>query len=975
MTSRSSYRLTSVAALPAAGLVAVLVAGLFGIGGWWSSPDVVELLSEASAARKRGQHARALELYDRATELGSPTQSADGHAWAALLLLQRMNQLDGSESRYRRALATAPDHVEANRGLAMLLSVSGRRWESVPLIRRVLQSGQAERSDGSEVDLLRLMDVGGGLRLDTAVLTAALLRNSDDPVALLGLAVADLKSGRSGRAIERARRALELRPDLLAARSVIGRGLLSSDRIVELIEWHGRLPESAEGDPRVWVVRGEFHDRAGQGRAAARCYWEALKRHPDHRQANYRLGELLRELGREADAARFVRRLVDLRALREIDNQMVSAGGLGSLELVRRKVEQLERMGRVWEAWGWARLAEGRDPQAGWVVEAVVRTGKQLTSEPSSSLTRDSSNSALALDLSEWSRPEWLVESIAVDSRSGAGAGAGVIASFRDDAAESGLVFGYINGRDASGSSKRMSEFTGGGVAVLDYDGDGWPDVYLAQGGGWPVDRGDSGAGDRLFRNRGDGRFEDVTGLAGLMETGFGQGVAAGDIDGDGWPDLHIANIGGNRLYLNNGDGTFRDATDASGLPGDGDSSWSTSCSIADINGDGHADIYVVNYLSGSDLFTRVCRGEGGVLRMCQPFQFAPASDRLYLGRGDGTFRDASRESGVDVEGGKGLGVVVSDLDGDGRLELFVANDTRSNFLFRVRDEGEGDGRWRLHETGLVTGVGLSGEGRVEGSMGVAVGDTDGDGRPELFVTNFLDETNTLYSGIGPGLGSDRFSDRTRRAGLASSSLSTLGFGTQFLDADLDGDIDLLVANGHVDDYSDLGRPHRMATQYYRNRGDGRFDLIADKAQGVHFKKRFLGRGLAVLDWNRDLRPDAIITALDVPTVLLTNTTSESGAGLVLKLIATAGHRDAIGTRVRVEFGKSVAFYELTSGDGYLASNQRRLLIGVGGVERTVRVEVSWPGRSRQVFEALGVNREWVLVEGRERAFEWTGSD
>ena len=971
MTSRSSYRLTSVAALLAAGLVAVLVAGLFGIGAWWSSPDVVELLAEASAARKRGEHARALELYDRVTELGSPTQSADGHAWAALLLLQRMNQLDRSESRYRRALAIDPDHVEANRGLAMLLSVSGRRWESVPFIRRVLQSGQAEPSDGSEVNLLRLMDVGGGLRLDTAVLTAALLRNSDDPVALLGLAVADLKSGRSGRAIERARRALELRSDLLAARSVIGRGLLSSDRIAELIEWHDRLPESAEGDPRVWVVRGEFHDRAGQGRAAARCYWEALKRHPDHRKANYRLGELLRELGREADAERFVQRLADLQALREIDDLMIAGGGVGSLELVRRKVERLERMGRVWEAWGWARLAEGRDAETGWVAETVVRTSEQLTSEPSPRLTRDSSNPALALDLSEWSRPEWLVESIAADSKSGAGAG--VIASFRDDAAESGLVFGYINGRDASGSSKRMSEFTGGGVAVLDYDGDGWPDVYLAQGGGWPVDRGDSGAGDRLFRNRGDGRFEDVTGLAGLMETGFGQGVAAGDIDGDGWPDLHIANIGGNRLYLNNGDGTFRDATDASGLPGDGDTSWSTSCSIADINGDGHADIYVVNYLSGSDLFTRVCRGEGGVLRMCQPFQFAPASDRLYLGRGDGTFRDASREAGVDAEGGKGLGVVVSDLDGDGRLELFVANDTRANFLFRIR--GDGDGRWRLHETGLVAGVGLSGEGRAEGSMGVAVGDTDGDGRPELFVTNFLDETNTLYSGIGPGLGSDRFSDRTRRAGLASSSLSTLGFGTQFLDADLDGDIDLLVANGHVDDYSDLGRPHTMATQYYRNRGDGRFDLITDKAQGVHFKKRLLGRGLAVLDWNRDLRPDAIITSLDVPTVLLTNTTSESGAGLVLKLIATAGHRDAIGTRVRVEFGKRAAFYELTSGDGYLASNQRRLLIGVGGLEGTVRVEVSWPGRSRQVFEALGVNREWVLVEGRERAFEWTGSD
>ena len=456
-------------------------------------------------------------------------------------------------------------------------------------------------------------------------------------------------------------------------------------------------------------------------------------------------------------------------------------------------------------------------------------------------------------------------------------------------------------------------------------------------------------------------RFEDVTESAGLSETGFGQGVAVGDIDGDGWPALHVANIGGNRLYLNNGDGTFHDATEAAGLPGDGDASWSTSCVIADINGDGHADIYVVNYLSGTDLFTRVCRDGTGRVRMCQPFQFPSAIDRLYLGRGDGTFRDVTAMSDIGVERGKGLGVVAADLDADGRLELFVANDTRANFLFRAA--AEGSGMW-LVETGLFAGVGLGGDGQAEGSMGIAVGDADGDGRPDLFVTNFLDETNTLYVGIGRG----RFSDRTRRAGLASSSLKTLGFGTQFLDADLDGDLDLLVANGHVDDYSDVGRPYRMATQYYRNRGNGRFDLLDDPAQGPHFRQQFLGRGLAWLDWNRDGRPDAVITALDVPTVLLTNTTEQAGGGLVLRLVATAGHRDAIGARVKLGAGAKARWFELTSGDGYLASNQRCLLIGMGSDQGAVRVEVSWPGRASQVFGGLTCDREWVLVEGRGEA-------
>ena len=954
MTTRSGYALAVVVALLGGGLAVSL---------WWSGPDVDGLLEEAMAARGRGEHARAVDLYTQAAAEGlaaRPALAAHAHSQAALLLLQSFARLDESEQHFRQALFAQPDHFEAGRGLAMLLALSGRRWEAVPVIRRALRSRSQEVSDGSEIDLLRLMDVGGGMRLDLAVLDEALSRNREDPVALLGLASGDLDAGRMQQVVERARRALGLRSDLVAARSVIGRGLLATGRIAELVRWHQRLPASADGDPRVWVIRGAFHDQAGHDKAAARCYWEVLKLHPDHRTANYRLGELLRDLDRETDAEVFSRRAVDLQTLKEIDDRMIAEGGVGSLELIRRKVGHLEGMGRIWEAWGWARLAAGRDEKAEWPGEAVKRIEQQLANETIESpegLTRNSSNPALALDLSEWSRPDWSVDSIVAEADSVVG----TIASFRDDAADAGLVFRYVNGHDSEGGGRRMYEFTGGGVAVLDFDGDGWPDVYLAQGTSWPVDRSDTRHSDRLFRNVGGGRFEDVTESAGLSETGFGQGVAVGDIDGDGWPDLHVANIGGNRLYLNNGDGTFHDATEAAGLPGDGDASWSTSCVIADINGDGHADIYVVNYLSGTDLFTRVCRDGTGRVRMCQPFQFPSAIDRLYLGRGDGTFRDVTAMSDIGVERGKGLGVVAADLDADGRLELFVANDTRTNFLFRAA--AEGSGMW-LVETGLFAGVGLGGDGQAEGSMGIAVGDADGDGRPDLFVTNFLDETNTLYVGIGRG----RFSDRTRRAGLASSSLKTLGFGTQFLDADLDGDLDLLVANGHVDDYSDVGRPYRMATQYYRNRGNGRFDLLDDPAQGPHFRQQFLGRGLAWLDWNRDGRPDAVITALDVPTVLLTNTTEQAGGGLVLRLVATAGHRDAIGARVKLGAGAKARWFELTSGDGYLASNQRCLLIGMGSDQGAVRVEVSWPGRASQVFGGLTCDREWVLVEGRGEA-------
>lgn len=951
MTRRSGYVLAVVAALVAAGV---------GVIGWWSRPGIDELLEEAQAARRRGEYGRAVELYDRVAERGGPDQSAQAHTQSALLLLQSLARLDESEKRFRRAIAVGPDHVEANRGLAMVLAISGRRWEAVPSIRRVLRSGATTSSEGNEIDLLRLMDVGGGVQLESAVLDAALSRDRDEPVALMGLAAVDLKNGRFADAVDRARRALAVREDLAVARSLIGRGLLEAGRLEELVAWHRQLPETANGDPWVWVIRGEFQLRAEQNQAAARCFWEALKLHPDHRRANYGLGELLRNLGREDDAQMFLDRAADLQVLKEIDDLMMSAGGIGSLELVRRKVGQLEKMGRTWEAWGWARWAGGRDASAQWVAETLARLEPQLDGEDvatASGLTRRTMNPALSLDLRDWSRPEWSVSSVAGDPV----ASATTMATFRDDSVAAGLEFDFFKGDVEDDGQRRMFEFTGGGVAVLDYDADGWPDVYLAQGTAWPVNRSDTRHTDRLFRNRGDGRFEDVTESAGLEEAGFGQGVAAGDIDGDGWPDLHVANIGGNRLYINNRDGTFHDATEASGLPGDGDASWSTSCAIADIDGDGHADIYVVNYLSGPDLFTRVCRDAMRV-RMCQPFQFPAATDRLYLGRGDGTFRDVTNQSGVDAAGGKGLGVVVADLDDDGRLEVFVANDTRANFLFRSDQARKNE--FGLGEVGLTAGVGLSGDGRAEGSMGVAVGDADGDGRVDLFVTNFLDETNTLYTGIGRG----RFSDRSRHAGLASSSLKTLGFGTQFLDADLDGDLDLLVTNGHVDDYSDIGRPHRMATQFYRNRGDGRFEPLEAAVLGPHFEEKFLGRGLARLDWNRDGRPDVIITALDVPTVLLSNTTAETGSSLVLRLVATGGHRDAIGTRVRVESAGMSRVVELTSGDGYLASNQRVLLLGLGDEVAAVRVEVMWPGRASQVFDELTVDREWTLVEGRDRA-------
>ena len=954
---------------------------------WWTRPSVEELLEGATramargafeeagrlaeaaggrasrparawliageAAQRREDFEAAVRFYDRIPGDSLPADVAAGHASAATVLLQRLHRADEAEARYREGLAADPDHIATNKGLAVLLGISGRRREAVPLILSQCRQGHFG------VDQLNMIDVENGMRYETSLLEACHRRDSADPVALLGLAVEMLRTHDYEQAITLARQSIRARKSLVAAHVVLGRALLRAGDGENIPVWQTELPETAGEEPEVWVIRGDYLRRQDQLSAAARCYWEALKRHPDHRAANYQLAELLRDLDREAEAEPFRRRSRQLQELKEIDDLLVSAEKRNPIGLLETKVRHLLEMGRAWEAWAWVQMSARLDPTAGWVSELNRVVRPLVNQEPPPPLTLAASNPARQLQLQDlptgdWPRPSATgspVGPVAVQGR----------ATFRDDATTVGIAMNYFNSADGESPGQQMFEFTGGGVAVLDFDRDGWPDLYFTQGARWPVSQQSSEHLDRLYRNRGDGHFHDVTAEAGLVENGFSQGATVGDLDGDGFPDLFVGNIGGNRVYHNNGDGTFEDVTVEAGVAGD---AWTTSSVLADIDGDGQADLYVVNYLSGDDVFTRMCRHADGLPRMCQPFQFSAAQDRLYLGRGDGRFRDVTDSAGLGVSGGKGLGVVVADLEGRGRLSLFVANDTRPNFLF-AWPTTDPKNVSLLRERGVVAGVGFNSDGRAEGCMGVAAGDADGDGRLDLFVTNFLDETNTLFSGIGVERGSGLFRDRTREAGLAESSRLTLGFGTQFLDGDLDGHLDLVVTNGHVDDYSKRGRPYRMEAQYYQNRGDGRFDLLSAGSLGPHFSRRYLGRGLARVDWNRDGLPDVAISTLDIPAVLLTNTTAKHGHFLRLQLVGTRSHRDAIGARVTVECEKVTRVHQLTAGDGYHASNERTLLIGLGAVEQVRRLVVDWPSGFKQEFTGVTADRNLVAIEGR----------
>ncbi|HND51483.1 MAG TPA: VCBS repeat-containing protein, partial [Pirellulaceae bacterium] len=462
-----------------------------------------------------------------------------------------------------------------------------------------------------------------------------------------------------------------------------------------------------------------------------------------------------------------------------------------------------------------------------------------------------------------------------------------------------GVDFVFRNGGRSETAGEFMYEFSGGAAAVLDFDRDGWPDLYLSQGADWPPSADQKRFLDQLYRNQGDGRFVEVAGTAGIFENGFSQGVAVGDFDNDGFPDLYVGNIGPNRLFRNNGDGTFDDVTVESGTAGD---SWTTSCAMADLNGDGMPDLYVTNYLADDRLFDKPCLMPDGSPRLCTPHEFPAAQDRLYLNLGDGRFVDVTEKVGIKVPDGKGLGVVVGDFDGSGRLGVFVANDAVPNFLF-MSDVAYKPGEstpFALSEQAFVAGVAVDGEGRAQACMGVALGDADGDGRLDIFVTNFRNESNTLYvSKTPPDATSILFVDDTRRAGLRAPSFEMLGFGTQFLDADLDGREDLVVTNGHVGDLRHHGVEYMMRPQFFRNIGQGRYAELRGDEIGPFFDEKHLGRGLAKWDWNRDGRPDFVVNQLQEPAAILTNETSRPGHFLDVRLSGTRSSRDAIGTRVR----------------------------------------------------------------------------
>ena len=528
------------------------------------------------------------------------------------------------------------------------------------------------------------------------------------------------------------------------------------------------------------------------------------------------------------------------------------------------------------------------------------------------------------------------------------------VPQFKDVAKEVGLTVSHIS----TSEKKYIVESMSGGAGLIDCDNDGKLDIITVNGS--TIERYRQG-GDpmiTLYHQDANLRFADITQAAGLTRKGWGMGVAVADYDNDSLPDIYVTGYGGNALYHNLGNCKFEDVTDKAGVAAGG---FSTGAAWADYDKDGRVDLFVSRYVHfdmnklpdfGSD--EKNCRFKG-ILVQCGPWGMLGESDLLFHNRGNGTFEEVSKKAGVDDPNHYyGLGVVWGDYDNDGWPDLYVANDTGPNYLYRNKHDGT------FEEVGMLAGIALSAEGEAQGSMGVDWGDYRHEGRLSMFVTNFTEQPDTLYR----NLGKDGFSDVSWPAKLAKPTYPYVGWGTAFFDMDNDGWLDIFVANGHVYPQVDSvpgGPPYRQPMQLFRNNRDGTFEDVSSVLASIPAESR---RGAAFGDINNDGNIDIVIVNVGAPPTLLLNQGGNNNHRALFKLIGTKSNKMAIGARITVKAGKLTQFSEVRAGGSYISSNDPRLHFGLGSEDKMAEVEIRWPSGRIEMLRDVPADFIYTIIEG-----------
>ncbi|WP_161602216.1 FG-GAP-like repeat-containing protein [Tautonia marina] len=827
--------------------------------------------------------------------------------------------------------------AEAREMMVRLLRFQGRRSEAREWLRDELTGG----TDPIRVvrDLWLLEAEAVPVDRTRAMFEEALRTHPDDVRVQLGLANLALRAGQIDEAGHGLDVCLQSRPD-------------------DLPTWRARLDWAiVAGDSGAARRALEFlpPDRIEPGELLELDAWfaaqdgdrdrerEALRRLiewvPGHPEALDRLAELAIEAGETEVAAGLRRRKAEVDQLRDQYGRRFHLKD-HELALIAREMAGLaENLGRRDEAIGWWLAVIRREPGAIEAREALARlkeSARVLAEEGVALADRLVATDPVSHDPLRERTPDTSV----VD----------VVPTFEEEAKAAGLDFQFVADHSPA---HHLPETMSGGVGMLDFDRDGWIDVFVPQGGDFPSGTGSGDGGDRLFRNRGDGTFEDVTVAAGFSPSGrgYGHGIAVGDFDNDGFPDLFLTRFDAYELWQNCGDGTFEDVTESTGL--DIPAEWPTSAAWADLDGDGDLDLYVCHYVRWDEENPRSCVNEDtGQPTYCEPLLFEAVPDRLFRNDGD-RFVDVTEDAGIVGRDGRGLGIVAADLDGNQLVDLYVANDMTGNFLYLNR------GGLRFEEVGELAGVASNADGGYQAGMGIACGDLDGDGKPDLAVTNFYGEGTTFYRNLGGGF----FADASTSIGMAPSR-SLLGFGVAFLDANNDGALDLASANGMVNDSRPL-YPYAMPTQLMLGSRGGRLTDVTERA-GSPWTIPRVSRGLAVGDLDNDGRLDLLVLPQDGPLALFRNRTV-GGHFVTFHLEGTTSSRDAIGTRIVVTNGDHRLVAWRHGGQSYQSAHDPRVHFGLGRSEGAVSVEVTWTSGHVDRFDDLPIDAGYLVREGEPR--------
>ena len=855
--------------------------------------------------------------------------------------LETQGELDLAEQTYRQAITPAGARSnEVRHALLQLLWQEGRLDEVRPLVRQNWQ--QQTRSLGPDASQT-IANLRAHLSVDLEVfpvdhvrqkLSAAAAKNPQDIGVLIGLANIMTRSGQTPSAnviMQTLHQTKSDDPRVAHALFLYEMQQNHPERILSLLS----KIKMNEMEPAALVqLASLLAARAGRLELQMQLLQNHLKTSPGDIRALEELAEALIQKGDKKAAAELRQKRAELDMARRTYGNLVASDFKANAE---QMAELAARQGRWFEAIGFASIAARQEPK--WQNQ-IAFYEKQLAESES----RDqiwATIQELQGSLTKFNNPTDIVSN-SIN-----------IPTFEDIARTKPLDFQFQSGRTAQ---HQLPETMSGGVALIDYNLDGLPDIYALQGGPFPFQSGQNAtAGDRLFQNKGDGTFEDVTKVAGLPEAriGYSHGASVADVDNDGDSDLFITRYGSYSLYLNNSNGTFEDATAKWKLAGDRD--WPTSSAFADFDNDGDLDLYVCHYVVWDTKNPRICGNEnGGAISYCVPHLLPARADHLFRNDG-GKFTDISDAAGItaaDTEG-RGLGVLAADFDDDGLVDIFVANDGTANFLFK------NTGQMKFAESALASGVAANADGGYQAGMGVSCGDFNNDLKPDIIVTNFYGESSSYFENMGDGL----FRERGSGIGLKEATRYKLGFGTTLADMNNDSLLDIVTANGHVNDVRPV-IPYQMPAQLLLGTPTGRlFD--AEAKAGPDFNRERLGRGLAVGDLNRDGLQDIVILSLDAPLSILINRPSNTKQNyLDIQLTGVESNCDGVGAKITAVFNQQKRRLARIGGGSYQSANSGQLHLGLNDAAQVDELKIEWPSGQVNTYKNIKANRTINIREG-----------